>query len=87
MIRVWSLRRLPASNWTKAMRDIRSPPNTACGLRLETEASCSPDSSSIRLLTTLVVPMSMARPNLRSEVSPDSTASKRRPKLVTVTSP
>ena len=42
-MRVWSLRRLPGSNCAKAMRDMRSPPKTACGLRLETEASCSPE--------------------------------------------
>ena len=65
-MRVCSLRRLPGSNWAKAMRDMRSPPKTACGLRLDTEASCSPEASSIRVVTTLVVPTSMARPNLRS---------------------
>ncbi len=86
-MRVWSLRRFPGSNWAKAMRDIRSPPKTACGLRLDTEASCSPDSSSISVVTTLVVPTSMARPNFRSAVSPGSTARIRPPKLVTVTSP
>ena len=42
---------------------MRSPPKTAWGLRLETEASCSPDASSISVVTTLVVPTSMARPN------------------------
>jgi len=73
------LRRLPGLNWAKAMRDIRSAPNTAWGLRLDTEASCSPDSSSISDDTTLVVPMSMARPNFMSAVSPASTARMRRP--------
>src|SRR6266446_5004949 len=87
MIRVWSLRRLPGLNWTKAMRDIRSPPNTACGFRLETEASCSPDSSSIREVTTLVVPMSTASPNFISAVSPRSTPISVEPNVVTVTSP
>ena len=86
-MRVCSLRRLPASNWAKAMRDIRSPPNTAWGLRLETAASCSPDSSSIRVVTTLVVPMSMARPNLWSAVSSASIERTCRPKVVTVTRP
>ncbi len=32
-MRVCSLRRLPGSNWAKAMRDIRSPPKTACGIQ------------------------------------------------------
>ena len=77
---------MPGSNWAKAMRDIRSPPNTAWGFRLDTAASCSPDSSSISVVTTLVVPMSMARPNLWSAVSPASIARTWRPKVVTVTS-
>src|SRR2546425_812917 len=74
MIRVWSFRRLPGLNCAKAMRDMRSPPKTAWGLRLETDASCSPDSSSISVVTTLVVPMSIARPNFIPAVSPRSTA-------------
>ncbi len=86
-MRVWSLRRLPGLNWAKAMRDMRSAPNTAWGLRLDTEASCSPDSSSISDDTTLVVPISTAIPNFRSAVSPASTARMRRPQVVTVTSP
>ena len=65
---------------------MRSPPNTACGLRLDTAAICSPDSSSINVVTTLVVPMSMARPNLWSAVSPGSMATTRLPNVVTVTS-
>ena len=73
-IRVWSLRRLPGLNWAKAIRDMRSPPKTAWGLRLETDASCSPDSSSISVVTTLVVPTSIARPNRMAVVSPRSTA-------------
>ena len=86
-MRVWSFLRFPGSACAKAIRDMRSPPKTACGLRLETEAICSPEASSISVVTTLVVPMSMARPNLWSAVSPDSTARMRRPKRVTVTSP
>ncbi len=72
-MRVCSLRRLPGSNWAKAMRDMRSPPKTACGLRLETEASCSPEPSSSSVVTTLVVPTSMARPKRMEVVSPRST--------------
>ena len=86
-MRIWSLRRLPGLPWAKAMRDIRSAPKTACGFRLDTDASCSPDSSSIRALTTLVVPTSTASPNLRSAVSPGSTDRTRGPNVVTVTSP
>jgi hypothetical protein len=69
------------------MRDMRSAPNTACGFRLETDASCSPDSSSINVDTTLVVPTSTAMPKRIAAVSPGSTASTRRPHVVTVTSP
>src|SRR6058998_2309156 len=77
MIRVWSFLRLPGSNCAKAIRDMRSPPKTAWGFRLETDASCSPESSSISVLTTLVVPMSTARPNFIPAVSPRSTATTR----------
>ena len=42
-MRVCSLRRLPGLNCAKAMRDMRSPPKTACGFRLDTDASCSPE--------------------------------------------
>ena len=83
-MRVVSLRRLAGLNCAKAMRDMRSPPNTAWGLRLETEASCSPDVNSTRVVTTLVVPTSMARPNFMDVVSPRSTAMMRRPNVVTV---
>src|SRR3989442_658967 len=77
MIRVWSFLRLPGSNCAKAIRDMRSPPKTAWGFRLETDASCSPESSSISVLTTLVVPMSTPRPNFIPAVSPRSTATTR----------
>ena len=77
-----SFRRLAGLNCANAMRDMRSPPNTAWGLRLDTEPSSSPDVSSIRLVTTLVVPTSIARPNAMLEVSPRSTASRRRPAVV-----
>ena len=84
-MRVCSLRRLPASNWANAMRDMRSPPKTDCGLRLETEASCSPEVSSSSVVTTVVVPTSMASPKRIAVVSPRSTARMRPANVVTVT--
>ena len=84
-MRVCSLRRLPGSNCAKAMRDMRSAPKTAWGLRLETEASCSPEPSSSSVVTTLVVPTSIARPKRIDVVSPRSTARTRPAKVVTVT--
>ena len=85
MLRVRSFRKFPGLNCANAMRDIKSPPNTDWGFRLEIEASRSPDSSSSSVLTTLVVPTSMARPNFIAEVSPRSTARMRPPNVVTVT--
>ena len=84
-MRVCSLRRLPGLNWAKAMRDMRSPPKTDWGLRLDTDASCSPDASSSRVVTTVVVPMSMASPKRMAVVSPRSTARMRPANVVTVT--
>jgi len=45
------LAQVAGSNWAKAMRDMRSPPKTACGLRLDTEASCFAEASSISVVT------------------------------------
>jgi hypothetical protein len=75
MIRLWSFRRFAGFHWAKAIRDIRSPPNVACVFRLDTEAISSPDASSSSVVTTLVVPTSIARPNAMALVSPRSTPS------------
>ena len=72
-MRLWSLRRFDGFHWAKAIRDIRSPPNVAWGFRLDTEAITSPEASSSSVVTTLVVPTSIATPNAIAVVSPRST--------------
>ena len=72
-MRLWSFRRFDGFHWAKAIRDIRSPPNVAWGFRLDTEAITSPEASSSSVVTTLVVPTSIATPNAIAVVSPRST--------------
>ena len=86
MIRLWSLRRFDGFHWAKAIRDMRSPPNVACGLRLDTEAITSPEASSRSVVTTLVVPTSTAMPKAMAVVSPRSTVSGPPWNVTTVTS-
>ena len=86
-MRLWSLRRFDGFHWAKAIRDIRSPPNVAWGFRLDTEAMTSPEASSSSVVTTLVVPTSIATPNAIAVVSPRSTPRGAPLNVTTVTSP
>ena len=86
-MRLWSFRRFDGFHWAKAIRDIRSPPNVAWGFRLDTEAITSPEASSSSVVTTLVVPTSIATPNAIAVVSPRSTPRGAPWNVTTVTSP
>ena len=54
------------------MREIVSSPCTTCEFIALATATCSPVFKSIKLPTTVVVPISRANPNIRLEVSPGS---------------
>jgi hypothetical protein len=64
---------------------MTSAPNEACRLIVDATATTAPARRSTRVATTVVVPMSIETPNIRSEVSPGSTSTRWSPTTVAVT--